>query len=78
MVFFAEFQCEDIQVIVSLIKAVVQVFQIVIPILLILFGLIDLGKAVIASKEDEMKKARKNLIKRVIYAIAVFLVVTSI
>ena len=78
MVFFAEFQCEDIQVVVSLIKAVVQVFQIVIPILLILFGLIDLGKAVIASKEDEMKKAQNNLIKRVIYAIAVFLVVTSI
>ena len=31
-----------------------------IKILLILFGVIDLGKAVIAGKEDEMKKSQKR------------------
>ena len=33
--------------------------QIVVPIIIVIFGMIDLGKAVIASKEDEVKKARQ-------------------
>ena len=34
--------------------------------------MIDLGKAVIASKEDEVKKATKLLGKRFLYAVGVF------
>lgn len=56
-------------------KGIMPLFFIGIPIALILFGTIDLGKAVIASKEDEVKAAQKMLIKRAIYAIALFLVV---
>ena len=44
-------------------------------IVLILLGMIDLGKAVIASKEDEVKKATKLFGKRFLYAVCVFLVV---
>lgn len=46
-----------------------------IPILLIIFGMIDLGKAVIASKEDEVKKAWKAFGRRFLVAVAVFAVV---
>jgi hypothetical protein len=46
-----------------------------VPIALIIFGMVDLGKAVIASKEDEVKKATKLLGKRFLYAIGVFAVV---
>lgn len=46
-----------------------------IPILLIILGSIDLGKAVIASKEDEVKKAWKAFGRRFLYAVAVFAVV---
>ena len=67
--------CGGLLEIVVLIRKVVEVLKIIIPIGLILFGLIDLGKAVIAGKEDEMKKAQGTLIKRVIYAVIVFLVV---
>ena len=77
MIFLVD-NCENLRPIISVIKAVVSIFQFVIPVLLILFGLIDLGKAVIAGKEDEMKKAQTTLIKRVIYAIALFLVVTIV
>ena len=42
---------------------------------MIVFGTLDLAKAVIAGKEDEMKKAQSTLIRRAIYAVAVFLVV---
>ena len=67
--------CGGLLKVVQVIRNVIDLFKILIPIGLILFGLIDLGKAVIAGKEDEMKKAQGTLIKRVIYAVAVFLVV---
>ncbi len=50
------------------------IFKIVVPILLIIFGMIDLGKAVIGSKDDEIKKATKQLLMRAIAAIVIFLI----
>ena len=50
------------------------IIQLGIPILLILLGTIDLGKAVISSDEKEIKAAQSRLIKRFIYAAAVFFV----
>ena len=70
--------CGGLLEIVKIIRKVIDLIKILIPIGLILFGLLDLGKAVIAGKEDEMKKAQGTLIKRVIYAVAVFLVVTLV
>jgi mannose/fructose/N-acetylgalactosamine-specific phosphotransferase system component IIC len=52
--------------------------QIGIPILLIIFGMLDLGKAVVAGKEDEIKKNQQLLVKRAISAVAVFFVVTLV
>ena len=70
--------CADLFPVLRLLKNVMNLLWILIPIGLLLFGVIDLGKAVIASKEDEMKKAQGTLIKRVVYAIAVFLLFTII
>lgn len=67
--------CGGLLEIVTLIRKVIDIIWILIPIALIGFGLLDLGKAVIAGKEDEMKKAQGTLIKRVIYAVIVFLIV---
>lgn len=57
---------------------VLLVFKIVIPLLLILFGIIDLGKAVIASKDDEIKKATGSLVKRAIASVVIFLLPTIV
>lgn len=57
---------------------ILMVFKIVIPILLIIFGMIDLGKAVIASKDDEIKKATKSLLFRAISAIIIFFIPTLV
>jgi large-conductance mechanosensitive channel len=62
--------------IVSLAKTALMLIQIIIPILLIIWGTIDLGKAVVASNEDNIKKAQSMLIKRIIAAVIVFLLVT--
>ena len=71
--------CNDsLKVLVSVVKTILGVIQIAIPIALIVLGTIDLGKAVIASKEDDIKKNQGILIKRVIAAVLVFLVATIV
>lgn len=50
--------------------------QIVVPILLIIWGMLDLGKAVVAQKEDEIKKGQQTFMKRIAAAAIVFFVVT--
>lgn len=50
---------------------------IIVPILVILLGMIDFAKAAF-SNEDEMKKAQKRFLKRLIMGVAVFLIPTLI
>ena len=71
--------CAGIGPIVQFIKnGVFPVIQIGIPILLILMGTIDLGKAVMSNDDKEIKGATGKLIKRAIAAVAVFFVVTIV
>ena len=59
----------------DVVGTVINIIWIGVPILLIVLGSIDLGKAVISSKEDEVKKAKKSLLNRFLYAVLVFCVV---
>ena len=62
----------------QIIGYVLLVFKIVIPILLIVWGMLDLGKAVIASKDDEIKKATKSLAFRAVAGIIIFFIPTLV
>ena len=76
MLFLAKCGASALLPLIRLVKhGVIPLIQIGIPIILIILGMLDLGKAVVASKEDEIKAAQKLLIKRVVYAIAIFFVV---
>lgn len=57
-----------------LVGRILGIFKIVIPLLVIIFGMIDLGKAVVASKDDEIKKAAKSLGMRALSGILIFFV----
>lgn len=59
-----------------MLQLIVLAIQIVVPFLLIIWGMLDLGKAVIAQKEDEIKKGQSLLIKRIVAAAIVFFVIT--
>lgn len=61
--------------VIGILKKVFVILQIAIPIGLLIFGTIDLGKAVIAGAEKEIKEATGVLIKRIIAAVAVFLLI---
>ena len=54
------------------------IVQLGIPILLIVLGTFDLGKAVISSEEKEVKAAQSRLLKRFLYAALVFFVATIV
>ena len=64
----------DLLNILRLIRMIITWLQILIPIALILWGTIDMGKAVIAGDEKKIKEAQKPFIKRLISAIIVFLI----
>lgn len=66
---------EGIGSIQSIVSTIILAIQIAIPVLLIIFGMFDLGKAVVASKEDEIKKGQQLFIKRLISAVLVFFVI---
>ncbi len=65
----------DLMPILRLAKhGIIPVIQIAIIAALVVLLIIDFGKAVMAGKEDEIKSAQKMAIKRVVYALVVFLV----
>ena len=66
--------CDDLRPVISFLKAILSIIQWGIPILLIVMGSIDLGKAVMASDDKEIKGATSKLIKRAIAAVAVFFI----
>ena len=62
------------RIIPDMTSLVVTLIKIGIPVLLIIFGMLDLGKAVMAQKEDEIKKSQQMFLKRLLSAELVFFV----
>ena len=63
---------------VGLIRAGVFIIQVVVPILLILWGMLDFAKGVIGQDEEKIKSGQKKFIQRLIAAIIVFLIVAIV
>lgn len=70
--------CTETKDIWILVGKILSIFKIVIPLLIIIFGMIDLGKAVVASKDDEIKKAAKQLGMRILAGIVIFFIPTLV
>ena len=66
--------CAGTQEIWNFVGKIVLVLKILIPVIIIILGIVDLGKAVIASKEEDIKKATNILIQRIIIGIVIFFV----
>ena len=59
--------------IVSIVRVVYNGIKIGVPIILIIVGMIGMGKAITSQKEDDIKKAQSTLVKQAIAAVIVFL-----
>lgn len=66
--------CNGLGNLVIIVKFILTIIQWVVPIILIVLGTIDLVKAVIAGKDDDIKKHQQTLVKRIIAAVIVFLI----
>ena len=73
-----DFGLEGNMMLPAIVNLVVTLIKIFVPIVLVIFGMIDLAKAVMSNDEKEMKGAQTKLIKRVIYAVLVFLIVSIV
>ena len=70
--------CNDTANVWQVVGWIMLVFKIIIPLLLIIFGMLDLGKAVTSNKEDEIKKATASLMRRAIAAVVIFFIPTLV
>ncbi len=70
--------CQKMANVVQLIGYILLVFKIAIPLIIIALGMFDFGKAVVAEKEDEVKKQTKRLIYRIVAGIVIFFIPTIV
>lgn len=57
---------------------IILLVQVIVPILLVIFGMLDFLKAVVAQKDDEIKKGQKMFLKRLIVGILVFFIIVIV
>ena len=62
----------------NLISMAVTIIQVVVPILLIIWGMLDFAKSVVAQDEEKTKAGQKVFMKRLIAAAVCFLIVTIV
>ena len=70
--------CSDTVSMWKFIGEIIYIIRIVIPVLIILLGTLDLGKAVMAGEDKKIKEAQKTFIKRIIYGVAIFFIFTIV
>ena len=63
----------DMQVIFKVIITLFDLIRFFIPIILIVLCTIDIFKLIVSKKEDEIKKLRKDVLMRFVYAIIIYL-----
>ena len=73
-----EFCTGSVLNIFNLVGKIVFILKIAIPIIIVILATLDLGKAVMAGEEKAIKEAQNMLIKRLIYGVAIFFVVTIV
>ena len=64
--------------IINLVHLAVMIIQVVVPILLIIWGMIDFVRAITGGDEGKIKEGQKVFVKRLIAAVFVFLIVTIV
>lgn len=74
ILFTAQGFCDDMKSVLTVLGYIITAFKIIIPILLIIFGMLDMGKAVTSGKEDEIKKSAMTFMRRAIAAIVIFFI----
>ena len=68
--------CEGMKEVLGLIKIIYNLIRYATPIVLIILGSIDMLRAVMAGKEDDIKKNQKRFVSRLVLAVGIFLLLS--
>lgn len=68
----------DILSAIRIAGVIISIIKIVIPLLIIIFGMIDFGKVVTSSDEKEINKSTGRLIKRIIAGVLIYFIPTIV
>ena len=71
-----DISCGGLKDVLGLIKTIYNLIRYATPVVLIILGSVDFFKAVMAGKEDDIKKNQKRFVSRLILAVAVFLLLS--
>lgn len=70
--------CTEAASLLQVVGWVITIIKVCIPMLIIFYGIMDFGKAVVASKDDEIKTSAKRLMWRAIAGICIFFIPTLV
>lgn len=65
---------EEIKVVLEVIITILDIIRFFVPVVLIIFCTIDIFKIIVSKKEEEIKKLRKGVLMKVIYAVLIYLI----
>lgn len=60
------------------VSMLINVLHVAVPVILVIFGVLDLTKGIMSGKEDDIKKGRQVLIRRLIAGACIFLIVVVV
>lgn len=66
--------CNNSKELLQFVGYILLVFKIAIPLVIIILGALDFGKAVVASKDEEIKSSAKRLLWRCVAGIVIFFI----
>lgn len=69
---------EYLQPFINIVSTIVNIIKIGVPIILIILGMIDMGKAVASQKDEKIKAGQKILMSRLITGAIVFFIVAIV
>lgn len=70
--------CDQLEPVWTIFGYIIFGIKIVVPLILIIYGMLDMTKAVMKKDEGEIKKAQSLLVKRLIAAVLVYLIITIV
>lgn len=66
--------CSQTSEVLAFVGWLLTIVKVAMPLIIIIYGIMDLGKAVVAEKQDEIKTAAKRLLWRAIAGVAIFFI----
>ena len=70
--------CSDTKELLTFVGWIITIFKIAIPLIIIIFGMMDFGKAVVSEKDEDVKKQAVKLLRRAIAGIIIFFIPTLV